>query len=136
MSLVETVRAAAGGLAADVVDAAEVRVLCPRGHCIAELAVIRLRGGLVLTSALDAPGRAEFAAELAELAQAAPLRPPRGTPGWVRQSGERLGVHTRGDVVLACPHKRCAYRGSFEYYGFSADVGATAERSDEHRLID
>lgn len=139
-ALLETVRLAAGALAADIADARKVRVLCPRGHHIVDLVVITLRDGLVLTAPLSALDCAEFAGDLAALADAAPHRAPRGKRGLAKQSGSRIGVHTRGEVVLECPRSKCdprrnrAYRGAFDYYSLSADIGAAAYRHAEYQL--
>ncbi|MGV0993429.1 MAG: hypothetical protein ACOYB7_14375 [Mycobacterium sp.] len=132
-TLVDTVRELAGELADQVTDARKIRLLCPRGHFITDLAVVNL-GGLVLTSPLAGLDHEGFASELAEIVASARLRPPRATPGMIRQSDNRIGVYDRAEVTVLCPRKNCdarrsrSYSGSFEYYSFSADVGASAAK--------
>lgn len=132
-ALIDTVRELAGELADQVTDARQIRLLCPRGHFITDLAVVNL-GGLVLTSPLAGLNHEGFASELAEIVASAQLRPPRATPGMIRQSDDRVGVYDRAEVTVVCPRKKCAYNGSFEYYSFSVEVGASADRHAEHRL--
>ena len=138
--LVDTVRERAGDLAEQVADARKVRLRCPRGHLIINLVVVKLSDGLVLTCPLNGLSESDFAEGLSDTVAGARLRPPRGTPGMIRQSDDRIGVYTRGELVISCPRAKCSYSGSFEYYSFSADVGASAERASnrhaEHWLTD
>lgn len=132
-SLVETVRALAGELGDQVADAREIRLLCTRGHYVIDLAVMRLSDGLVLTAPLDGLNEQDFPSGFREFVAAARRRPPRGTPGLLKQSENRIGVYARGELEIVCPReKKCdprrgrGYKGSFEYYSFSAEVGAAA----------
>ena len=140
---VETVRELSGELAGQVADAGKIRLLCPRGHFVIDLAVITLSDGLVLTAPLDGIDEHDFALGFSEIVAGARLRPPRRASGILRQSGDRIGTYDRGELSVACPRKKCdsrrgrSYSGSFDYYSFSAEVGTSAEMGHtEHRLTD
>lgn len=121
------------GIDLDGVRSWRVRLLCPRGHFCTDLAVIELRDDLVLACPVDSLTKPEFVSEFSEIANAAKARPARGTSGWIRQSGNRVGVHSRVETVVECAKKRCdsrrgrSYSGTFEYFAFAAEVrSATA----------
>lgn len=130
------------GLLADeghqVSAAWKVRLQClPHGHFALDLAVIQLDDGLFLTCPLAGLDSPAFASEFAELVDNAQRRAPRETRGHIRQSGDKIGLYGRHQVTVQCASRKCSYRGEFEYYSLSADVGAAAARGhDRYRLTD
>jgi hypothetical protein len=106
----------------------KVRLLCPRGHFCIDLAVIELRDDLVMLCPVEGLAKPEFVSEFSEIANAAQSRPARGTSGWIRQSGNRVGVHSRAETVVECSKKRCdsrrgrSYTGTFEYFALADEV--------------
>ena len=132
---VETVRDRVGELASQVTEAQKIRLLCPQRHFVFNLAVIKLSDGLVLTEVMDSLNHHDFALHFSKVVADSRLRAPRGSSEWIRQTGDRIGFYKRVKLDVECPHKKCAYTGSFDYYSFSAEVGATADRRHaEHQL--
>ena len=108
----------AAAAADDAVALGEVRVLCPRGHFIANVAVIRLNGTLTL------------------------LR-PRGKDrehfGDVFDDpnhGFRFDDRARRlRVRLQCQREKCPYDGSFDYQALGSELqDAAAAGHREHRM--
>lgn len=127
------------GLLADehqVKAAWKMRLRCPRGHLVLNLAVVELEG-LFLTCPLAGLDKPDFRSEFAEIVDSARLRPPRATQGWIRQSDNKIGVYSRQEMTVQCPREKCSYSGKFEYFGLSAEVGAVAKSGRaEYHLTD
>lgn len=122
--LAETARAAieadplAAALADDTVGLGEVRLLCPRGHFIANVAVIQMNDTLTLLRPRG-KGREHFGDVFND--------PNHGFR--FDERAQRLRVR------LQCIREKCAYDGSFDYQSLGTEllVAATAGHA-EHRL--
>ncbi len=124
------------GVDLDGVRSWEVRLLCPsRGHFCLNLAVIEVHDDLVLACPVDGLTKPEFISEFSEIVNAARLRPRRGTSGWIRQSGHRIGVYSRAELTVECANKKCSYSGTFEYFALADELrSAAASGHAEYRL--
>lgn len=120
-----------------VTTAWKMRLRCPRGHLVLNVAVVALDDGLVLTCPLAGLDKPEFVSEFTEIVDSARRRPPRGTQGWIRKSGNKIGPYSRHELVIDCPREKCSYSGDFEYYSLSDQVHETAKAGHaEHHLTE
>lgn len=119
-----------------------IRLLCPRGHFITNVAVIELRSDLVLLSPLDKDGQFDPDEPISDFIEIGLSRAPRGVAaGTIRQRGNNIGVYSRAEVALSCPREKCdrrrgrSYSGSFDYFGLAADIRSAAKAGhDEYQL--
>ena len=128
----------------DAVRSWEVRLLCPRGHFCLNLLVVDLLEGLALLQPLDKDREPVGVDAIGEIVRNGLTRPPRGTKGWVRKSGNRIGVYGRAELEVECGNKRCDtrrsrhYSGSFEYFAVANEICSHVKSTGarEYRLAE
>lgn len=136
--VVATMPAPPEGVEPDKLRSWEIRLLCPRGHFCVDLAAVELRDDLVLSFPLGKGQLADDAPDyVLNLVKSGVVRAPRGAPGWIKQSGNRVGAYSRAETIVECGKKRCSYSGAFEYFALAGQLRSAAVGGhSEYRLTE